>query len=103
MLATHLQYIRPCLTQVLDLDHTLIHATNDPHVAARLADDPVMNARKNNRNKSTVANLIASQNVVEVARFSDSGINYFIKPRPCLTEFLEKASEKFELQVPSPR
>lgn len=66
------------LCLVLDLDHTLVHATNDER-AAGVASDP----------------RFAGQ----VFSWIEGPVTYRIKTRPFLQEFLEEASKLYELQV----
>ncbi len=59
------------LTLVLDLDHTLIHAVNDPAIACLASSHPALRDR------------------ADVHMFSDGPVTFTVKLRPGLAEFLE--------------
>ncbi len=67
------------LTLTLDLDHTLIHSTNDPQYAHLVGHPALVDA--------------------PMHTFMLCGKRYFTKERPGLKAFLRAAKEHFELQV----
>lgn len=71
------------LSLVLDLDHTLVHATDDPRAAATLLSSP------------PGANL-SSIGTVKLPSMRSA---MHIKLRPYLAQFLERASSKFQLHI----
>lgn len=71
------------LSLVLDLDHTLVHATDDPRAAATLLFSP------------PEANLSS----VGTIKLPSMRSVMHIKLRPYLTQFLERASSKFQLHI----
>lgn len=71
------------LSLVLDLDHTLVHATDDPRAAAILHCSPP------EANLSSVGNI----------KLPSMRSPMHIKLRPYLAQFLARASSKFQLHI----
>lgn len=71
------------LSLVLDLDHTLVHATDDPRAGATLLSSP------------PGANL-SSIGTIKLPSMRSA---MHIKLRPYLAQFLERASSKFQLHI----
>lgn len=82
------------LALILDLDKTLLHATADDR-AALLPDIRVLSP-------SQCVDVPFDQDDVIVKQTlgtDDNRCNYYVKYRPGLIEFLDKASQKFELWI----
>ena len=73
---------RLCL--ILDLDHTLVHATNDPRAAAVMA---------------AAAASTPDAPADDIHFFQDEAFTYYVKLRRGAREFLARAAELYELQV----
>ena len=102
------------LCLVLDIDHTLIHCVSDEKAAAfavSLSKKSTTDASSSsheitldNSNVSTSKPVVeqslpSTVDPSEVFSWNDGTLIYAIKKRPYLSEFLESASDFFELQV----
>ena len=94
------------LCLVLDIDHTLIHCVSDEKAAAFVASITTGTTSTGttfeSENGASSTSLPLSHALVrstDVFSWNDGTVIYAIKKRPYLSEFLESASDFFELQV----
>jgi RNA polymerase II subunit A C-terminal domain phosphatase len=81
------------LLLVLDLDHTLVHASDDPRAAAVLDHSP------EGRDVSSVASFSLSSLDPAVPPLGRRDSRMHLKLRPHLAEFLSRCAELFELHI----
>ncbi len=82
------------LSLVLDLDHTLVHASNDPRAAAIRGFSPT-DVDVN----SILSFTLGPSNSSSKSRPSTSACTMHVKLRPHLREFLQRVSKLFELSI----
>jgi len=94
------------LCLVLDIDHTLIHCVSDEKAAAFVASittgtTSIGSTIESENGVSSTSSPLSSALVrsTDVFSWNDGTVIYAIKKRPYLSEFLESASDFFELQV----
>lgn len=82
------------LSLVLDLDHTLVHASDDPRAVAVLDYSPP------GADVGSIKSFVLGPPPhVKLRSRQSSQCNMFVKLRPHLTEFLDRLSHRFELSI----
>lgn len=91
------------LSLVLDLDHTLLHATGDPRAAKFLPNNGLCNEgdRKDIRTLllDVTSSMVAPSRGGVIPRRAHQYTRHFIKIRPNLKTFFDQISELYEVQI----
>ena len=96
------------LSLVLDLDHTLLHATADPRAEAYVARSCLLLDDENRRRRrEDVRTLVLPMmegatpmsNVTQINEQIPAPLRHYVKLRPHLAKFLTEANERYELTI----
>jgi len=98
------------LSLVLDLDHTLLHATADPRAEAYVARSCLLLDDENRRRRrEDVRTLVLPMlegaapmpmsNVTQINEQIPAPLRHYVKLRPHLARFLTEATERYELTI----
>ena len=90
------------LSLVLDLDHTLLHATADPRAEAYVARSCLLLDDENRRRRrEDVRTLVlpAMEGGVQISEPIPPPLRHYVKLRPHLAKFLTEANERYEFTI----